>query len=431
MLGCISKVRKHSLADKAGIQAGEKLCSVNGCAVRDIIDLSFLTTDDLVELEIENHDGQKRLLQIAKHPDEDLGLEFESAVFDKVRTCYNNCIFCFVDQMIPGMRPSLYVRDDDYRLSFLYGNFITLTNMNDADFDRIIKTHLSPLYISVHATDPQVRCQMMHNRFAGEIMDKMQRLLDAGIQIHTQIVCCPGYNDGAVLQKTFEDLYALHPGILTMAVVPVGLTKHRAHLHPMRTFTPDEAAQVVENVTAWQQQCREETGKSFVYLGDEFYLLAGKELPPSDYYDGFPQLENGIGLTRNFLNEWEQALQHLQSAQGTEPAVIPVGESAYKVLQPLLDAFNAQYKTDHRFLSVKNKFFGGHVNVTGLLTGSDILPEVKNCQRVILPAVVLNQDNLFLDDMALAQFKKDLNGKVEIAANAGELLHLLTVPKEG
>lgn len=431
MLGCISKVRKHSLADKAGIQAGEKLYSVNGCAVRDIIDLSFLTTDDLVELEIENHDGQKRLLQIAKYPDEDLGLEFESAVFDKVRTCYNNCIFCFVDQMIPGMRPSLYVRDDDYRLSFLYGNFITLTNMNDADFDRIIKTHLSPLYISVHATDPQVRCQMMHNRFAGEIMDKMQRLLDAGIQIHTQIVCCPGYNDGAVLQKTFEDLYALHPGILTMAVVPVGLTKHRAHLHPMRTFTPDEAAQVVENVTAWQQQCREETGKSFVYLGDEFYLLAGKELPPSDYYDGFPQLENGIGLTRNFLNEWEQALQHLQSAQGTEPAVIPVGESAYKVLQPLLDAFNAQYKTEHRFLSVKNKFFGGHVNVTGLLTGSDILPEVKNCQRVILPAVVLNQDNLFLDDMALAQFKKDLNGKVEIAANAGELLHLLTVPKEG
>ena len=431
MLGCISKVRKHSLADKAGIQAGEKLCSVNGCAVRDIIDLSFLTTDDLVELEIENHDGQKRLLQIAKYPDEDLGLEFESAVFDKVRTCYNNCIFCFVDQMIPGMRPSLYVRDDDYRLSFLYGNFITLTNMNDADFDRIIKTHLSPLYISVHATDPQVRCQMMHNRFAGEIMDKIQRLLDAGIQIHTQIVCCPGYNDGAVLQKTFEDLYALHPGILTMAVVPVGLTKHRAHLHPMRTFTPDEAAQVVENVTDWQQQCREETGKSFVYLGDEFYLLAGKELPPSDYYDGFPQLENGIGLTRNFLNEWEQALQHLQYAQGTEPAVIPVGESAYKVLQPLLDAFNAQYKTEHRFLSVKNKFFGGHVNVTGLLTGSDILPEVKNCQRVILPAVVLNQDNLFLDDMALAQFKKDLNGKVEIAANAGELLHLLTVPKEG
>lgn len=431
MLGCISKVRKHSLADKAGIQAGEKLCSVNGCAVRDIIELSFLTTDDLVELEIENHDGQKRLLQIAKYPDEDLGLEFESAVFDKVRTCYNNCIFCFVDQMIPGMRPSLYVRDDDYRLSFLYGNFITLTNMNDADFDRIIKTHLSPLYISVHATDPQVRCQMMHNRFAGEIMDKMQRLLDAGIQIHTQIVCCPGYNDGAVLQKTFEDLYALHPGILTMAVVPVGLTKHRAHLHPMRTFTPDEAAQVVENVTAWQQQCREETGKSFVYLGDEFYLLAGKELPPSDYYDGFPQLENGIGLTRNFLNEWEQALQHLQYAQGTEPAVIPVGESAYKVLQPLLDAFNAQYKTEHRFLSVKNKFFGGHVNVTGLLTGSDILPEVKNRQRVILPAVVLNQDNLFLDDMALAQFKKDLNGKVEIAANAGELLHLLTVPKEG
>lgn len=431
MLGCISNVRRHSLAEKAGIQPGEKLCSVNGCNVQDIIDLSFLTSDEVVELEIENAAGAKRLVQIEKYPDEDLGLEFESAVFDKVRTCYNNCIFCFVDQMIPGMRPGLYVRDDDYRLSFLYGNFITLTNMRDEDFDRIIRTHLSPLYISVHATDPDVRCKMMNNRFAGQLMEKINRLLEAGIQIHTQIVCCPGYNDGEVLKRTFADLYALHPGVLTMAVVPVGLTKHREHLHPMRTFTPQEAAEIVDAVSGWQKQCREETGKSFVYLGDEFYLLAGKELPPSEYYDGFPQLENGIGLTRNFLNEWEAALKTLQYADGAEQAVIPVGESAFRVLQPMMEAFNSQYGTKHSFVSVKNLFFGGHVNVTGLLTGGDILAAVKDSERLILPGVVLNNDNLFLDDMSLDDFKRSFQGKVEIAKDAGELLRLLTVPREG
>lgn len=431
MLGCISNVRRHSLAEKAGIQPGEKLCSVNGCNVQDIIDLSFLTSDEVVELEIENAAGAKRLVQIEKYPDEDLGLEFESAVFDKVRTCYNNCIFCFVDQMIPGMRPGLYVRDDDYRLSFLYGNFITLTNMRDEDFDRIIRTHLSPLYISVHATDPDVRCKMMNNRFAGQLMEKINRLLEAGIQIHTQIVCCPGYNDGEVLKRTFADLYALHPGVLTMAVVPVGLTKHREHLHPMRTFTPQEAAEIVDAVSGWQKQCREETGKSFVYLGDEFYLLAGKELPPSEYYDGFPQLENGIGLARNFLNEWKTALKTLQYAYGAEQAVIPVGESAFRVLQPMMEAFNRQYGTKHSFVSVKNLFFGGHVNVTGLLTGGDILAAVKDCERLILPGVVLNNDNLFLDDMSLDDFKRSFQGKVEIAKDAGELLRLLTVPREG
>lgn len=431
MLGCISNVRRHSLADKAGIQPGEKLCSVNGCNVQDIIDLSFLTSDEVVELEIKNAAGAKRLIKIEKYPDEDLGLEFESAVFDKVRTCYNNCIFCFVDQMIPGMRPGLYVRDDDYRLSFLYGNFITLTNMRDEDFDRIIRTHLSPLYISVHATDPDVRCKMMNNRFAGQLMEKINRLLEAGIQIHTQIVCCPGYNDGEVLKRTFADLYALHPGVLTMAVVPVGLTKHREHLHPMRTFTPQKAAEIVDAVSGWQKQCREETGKSFVYLGDEFYLLAGKELPSSEYYDGFPQLENGIGLTRNFLNEWETALKTLQYADGAEQAVIPVGESAFRVLQPMMEAFNRQYGTKHSFVSVKNLFFGGHVNVTGLLTGGDILAAVKDSERLILPGVVLNNDNLFLDDMSLDGFKRSFQGKVEIAKDAGELLRLLTVPREG
>lgn len=425
MIGLISGVRKHSLAEEAGIKAGEKLCEIDGVQVKDIIELSFYTTDDQVDLLIEAEDGARRHVVIEKYPDEDLGLEFESAVFDKVKTCYNKCIFCFVDQMIPGMRPGLYVRDDDYRLSFLYGNFITLTNMKDEDFERIISTHMTPLYVSVHATDPQVRCQMMNNRFAGELMTKLERLLEAGIQVHTQIVCCPGYNDGEVLAKTFTDLYARHPGVLTMAVVPVGLTKNRDHLHELRTFTKDEAAAVVEQVTAWQERCRQETGKSFVYLGDEFYLLADKELPPGEWYDGFPQLENGIGLTRSFLDEWADVISKLHNPKGRPDAIIPIGEGAYKVLKPLMDELNRTLETEHQFVPVANKFFGGRVNVTGLLTGGDILSYAEEGKRIILPAVVLNKDSLFLDDMSLEEFKKSCPAKVEIAENARELLHYL------
>ena len=425
MIGFISGVRKHSLADEAGIKAGEKLCEIDGVQVKDIIELSFYTTDDQVDLLIEAEDGTRRNVVIEKYPDEDLGLEFESAVFDKVKTCYNKCIFCFVDQMIPGMRPGLYVRDDDYRLSFLYGNFITLTNMKDEDFERIISTHMTPLYVSVHATDPQVRCKMMNNRFAGELMTKLERLLEAGIQVHTQIVCCPGYNDGEVLAKTFSDLYARHPGVLTMAVVPVGLTKNRDHLHELRTFTKEEAAAIVEQVTAWQERCRQETGKSFVYLGDEFYLLADKELPPGEWYDGFPQLENGIGLTRSFLDEWADVISRLHNLKGRPDAIIPIGEGAYKVLKPLMDELNRTLGTEHQFVPVANKFFGGRVNVTGLLTGGDILKAAVNGKRVILPAVVLNKDSLFLDDMSLEEFKKACPAKVEIAENAKGLLHYL------
>ncbi len=424
MFGIISGVRKNSLAEQAGITAGDKLLAVDGVQVKDIIELSFYTSDYEVNLELENAQGERRQVHIEKYPDEDLGLEFAAAVFDKVSTCYNKCIFCFVDQMIPGMRPGLYVRDDDYRLSFLYGNFITLTNMQDADFERIISTHMTPLYVSVHATAPAVRCRMMHNRFAGELMPKLERLFAAGIEVHTQIVCCPGYNDGAVLAKSFADLYALHPHVLTMAVVPVGLTKNREHLHPLRTFTKEEAAALVEQVTRWQKKCRAETGKSFIYLGDEFYLLAEKELPPVAWYDGFPQLENGIGLTRCFLEEWQEALAQMQGFKPAAPAVIPVGESAYKILQPLLDKLNKKFAAQHRFVPVPNKFFGGKVNVTGLLTAGDILDAVQGA-RCILPAVVLNSDKLFLDDVSLADFKRQYAGKVEIAKNAQELLHLL------
>ena len=316
MQGLISSVKRGSLADAAGIKAGESLIAVNGSSVRDIIDLSFLLADEEVELTLLDAAGNERKVQITKNIDEDLGLEFESAVFDRVTTCYNKCVFCFVDQMIPGMRKGLYVRDDDYRLSFLYGNFITFTNMKDEDFDRIIKTHMSPLYVSVHATDPEVRCAMMKNRFAGELMDKLHRLFEAGITVHTQIVCCPGYNDGEVLKRTYADLRALAPNVETMAVVP-----------------------------------------------------AGKPRPEAEWYDGFPQLENGIGLSRNFLEEWQEAGK-IAPVKGSTNSVIPVGTSAYKVLQPLIEEFNAKTGMQHKLLAVENEFFGNTVNVTGLLCGS-------------------------------------------------------------
>ena len=425
MKGLISKVKKYSAAAEAGITKGEYLCLVNGEALQDILDVSFATAMDKLELTVEGLDGKVRKVNIDKDPDEDLGMEFETAVFDGVRCCQNHCLFCFVDQMIPGMRKQLYVRDDDYRLSFLYGNFITLTNMDAADFEYILQRHLSPLYISVHTTNPALRSSMMRNETAKDLLPRLQSLLDAGIEVHAQVVCCPDYNDGAELERTYQDLRALAPKLATMAVVPVGLTKNREHLPALRTFTQKEAKVLVETVTDWQRECRASLGKSFIYLGDEFYLLAGLPLPPEDWYDGFPQLENGIGLSRNFLCEWERAVRQIKP-EVTPTYLIPVGESAAKILYPLLNDFNKQYGTRHQLLPVLNKFFGPLVNVTGLLTGGDILDTLPETGHVLLPAVVLNQDQLFLDDMTLAEFKNQVQRPVKLIHSGAELYQVLT-----
>ena len=369
--GKISSVRKHSAAEAAGIIAGESLCAINGMPLRDILDVSFAAADYEPVLSIRGTDGALREVTVSKEIDEELGLSFESAVFDKVRLCHNHCVFCFVDRMIPGLRKGLYVRDDDYRLSFLYGNFVTLTNLTEEDFDRIIRNHMSPLYVSVHATDPKVRQAMI--------------------------------------------------------VVPVGITKNKKGLPDLQLFTRENALPVVETVTQWQEECRRRLGRSFIYLGDEFYILAGKEMPPVTWYDGFPQLENGIGLTQNFLAEWETAMQrsreHLQPAH--KNYVIPVGVSAATLLQPAMEEFNARYHTNHIFLPVTNDFFGHSINVTGLLTGTDILAQIPENTPVILPSVVLNQDNLFLDDMSLAEFIRKSGREVKIAQGAAELYNLL------
>ena len=428
MKGLISAVRRNTIAEELGIKPGEKLIAVNGTSPTDIIELSYLVAEEKIDLSIESQDGELRHVIVEKQPDEDLGIEFDSAVFDGVRYCHNKCVFCFVDQMIPGMRNTLYDRDDDFRLSFLYGNFLTLTNMKECDYERIIKTHMSPLYVSIHATDSEVRRNMMKNKNAGNILDDLQRLIDKGITIHTQVVLCPGFNDGEILEKTFKDLVALAPMVETMAVVPVGLTKNREGLPEVRLFTSIECQNIILQVEKWQNECREKFGKSFIYLGDEFYINAGINLPAAERYDGFPQIENGIGLSRNFLDEWENSSVAPAGCDRIENALVPVGESAYKLLKPLFDDYNNKYKTGHTLVAVTNHFFGKTINVTGLLTASDILSAVSgfaDFNRIILPQVVLNKDLLFLDDISLADFKKLYKGKVECAQNAKELKQLL------
>ena len=428
MKGLISAVRRNTIAEELGIKPGEKLIAVNGTSPTDIIELSYLVAEEKIDLSIESQDGELRHVIVEKQPDEDLGIEFDSAVFDGVRYCHNKCVFCFVDQMIPGMRNTLYDRDDDFRLSFLYGNFLTLTNMKECDYERIIKTHMSPLYVSIHATDSDVRRNMMKNKNAGNILDDLQRLIDNGITIHTQVVLCPGFNDGEILEKTFKDLVALAPMVETMAVVPVGLTKNREGLPEVRLFTSIECQNIILQVEKWQNECREKFGKSFIYLGDEFYINAGINLPAAERYDGFPQIENGIGLSRNFLDEWANSSAAPAGCDRIENALVPVGESAYKLLKPLFDDYNNKYKTGHTLVAVTNHFFGKTINVTGLLTASDILSAVSgfaDFNRIILPQVVLNKDLLFLDDISLADFKKLYKGKVECAQNAKELKQLL------
>ena len=430
MSSLIAAVKPDSLGAIAGIKNGEKLCAVNGIVPKDIIELSFMLAENEVELSIEDIQGNTRKVNINKKLDEDLGFEFESAVFDEIWCCHNKCTFCFVDQMLPDLRQSLYVRDDDYRLSFLYGNFITLTNMDDCDYERIIRTHMSPLYVSVHATDSLVRKGMMNNKFAGDILKNIQRLTDAGIEIHTQVVLCPGFNDGAVLEKTFRDLLAFYPMVKTLAVVPVGLSKNRNHLTPLRLFTSQEAANIIASVEKWQKECRAQFNKSFIYLGDEFYVNARVELPLAEYYDGFPQIENGIGLSRNFIEEWKQIKSKVQEECRGKKAVIPVGESAALILEPLLAEFNDKYGTKHSLLPVVNVFFGDSINVTGLLTGGDIIATLKTKgllhEHIILPEKVLNSDKLFLDEMSLEEFKKQCYGQVSVAKTAMDLNKLLS-----
>lgn len=429
-VGVIAAVTKGSLADQLGLAPGDRVRRINGQKMQDIIDFSFALAGENVELEVEKANGEIVHFSVEKDYDDGLGVTFENAVFDGIRRCANRCMFCFVDQMPPGLRESLYIKDDDYRLSFLFGNFITLTNFGPQDLARVTRLHLSPLYISVHTTDGVLRREMMGNAKAGEIMAQLRQLAKHGIDMHTQVVLCPGVNDGARLDKTIGDLRSLWPHVRSVAVVPVGLTRYRDACPPLTAFSVAGAAAVLEQVSRWQERCLRDIGSRFVFLADEFYLQTGREIPEYDAYEGFPQWENGVGLVRTFLQEWETGIPASQ-AEYSQPLRLTVvcGKSAAPILTPLVAALAVKNLTV-QVLAVDNHFFGPLVTVTGLLTGQDIIKAVAATDTgdgLILPGVALRRgDNVFLDGLTPDDVARTLGRTVRVAYGAADLRQLLT-----
>lgn len=428
--GIISAIHQGSLAEELELVPGDKIISINEQELTDIIDLSFALADEEIEMLVEHTNGEQEIIAFEKDIDEELGAEFESAVFGKIRQCANNCYFCFVDQVAPNMRDSLYIKDDDYRLSFLYGNFVTMTNMGPRDLERIHRLHLSPLYISVHTTNPKLRGEMLRTKRGELIMEQLAKLNEADVEYHTQVVLCPGLNDGTELDRTIQDIISMQPYAKTLGIVPVGLTKFRGNCYPLKTFDADGAKKVIEQVRHWQEKMRKQTGKNFIYLSDEFYLLAGVPLPKAEEYDGFPQLDNGIGLTRNFIEQWKETKINRDNYQKPLKLDIICGKSAGKVIKNLVDELNID-NLNANVLALENEFFGHEVTVTGLLTGQDIIKNLKqnkaNRDGIIIPSCALREgEDIFLDDYTLEDIKKAFpDEEVKVASDAIMLKNLL------
>ena len=406
----ISGVERGSLAATAGIAPGDRLVRVNGKQPRDLLDYRFLCARDRVLLEVER-DAERRRVRLAKHPDQDLGLGFADSLFEPVRRCRNRCRFCFVDQLPAGLRRSLYLKDDDYRLSFLHGNFVTLTNLRREDWARLRRQRLSPLYVSVHATDGAARAALMGNPRAARIMEDLSRLLAAGITVHAQVVLCPGINDGAVLERTVKDLSALWPGVASVALVPVAATERAAEgLHP---WSPLRAAALIRWAAGRQREFLERFGDAFIHLADEFYLGSGRGFPPLAWYGEFPHLENGVGLVPKLRRDFRRVKP---APQEVVPSLVITGELAAPVLRKLLGDLPGV-----EVLAVENRLFGTGVNVAGLLGGREVaraLAGVSADRRVILPASALREGR-FLDEVTAEDLAGVRSGPVVVAAPTG------------
>ncbi len=411
----ITAVDQDSIAEELGIQSGDCLLTINGETIEDIIDYESLTANDRVILLLESKDGKEYEADVEKDPYEALGLNFETSLMSKLRPCKNHCIFCFIDQLPKGGRETLHVKDDDWRLSLIMGNYITLTNVDEEEFARIIKRRVSPLYISVHATDGEVRKRMMNNPTADKIMPRLKAIKEAGLLFDAQIVLCPEVNDGAVLEKTLNDLYSLRPAARSVAVVPVGLTKFRDKLFPLRCINKDEAAMAIELIESIAEKSRLSSGESFVYASDELYILAGRELPKSSYYDDFPQLENGVGLLRNFEDGFIDALStkktfsqsiSFDSASGVSAA--PFMQRLFKRLEP--------YGINITVHPIINRYFGEDVTVSGLITGGDLLSQLSgelHSKTLLLPRTMMRErDTTFLDGMTLEDIQAALGAQI-------------------
>jgi len=421
----ITAVVEGSPAFKNGLRPGDTLLSINNEELIDQIDYQALSSKRHLVLHVRKQDGRDWHVELIKGAGVPLGLSFGESMITRPRICKNKCVFCFIDQMPPACRKTLYVKDDDWRMSLMMGNFITLTNVDDDEFSRILKRKVSPLYISVHVTDPDIRVQMMRNPHAGKIMDRLQALKEHNIKFHCQIVLCPGINDGEVLERTLNDLTALSPCALSAALVPVGLTRYREHLAKLDTYKKDTAEKVLAICEKWQRKCLSTLGTRFVFPADEMLCIAGRDIPEEDYYEGYPQIENGVGLMRKFLTSLIKAHQDNNRTAKERRVLIPCGTSIAPYMRKWLDDY-APKGVSITVTPIENRFFGETVTVTGLLTGKDILDQIDASQadEILLCAVTLRAEgDLFLDDMSIESFKSSLPIPVRIVQNSGDALH--------
>ncbi len=421
----IKSIEPGSIAEELGIEKGDILLSINDQEVEDVFDYHFYVNDEQLVLTIEKPDGEEWELEIEKDYEEDLGIEFEQGLMDEYRSCRNKCIFCFIDQMPGGMRDTLYFKDDDSRLSFLQGNYVTLTNMSDHDIDRIIRYHLEPINISFHTTNPELRCQMLHNRFAGEALRKVDRLYEAGIEMNGQIVLCRGINDGEELERSIRDLAGYLPYLQSVSVVPVGLTRYRDGLYPLEPFTPEDARKVLEVVRRWQDELYEKWGTHFIHAGDEWYLLAGEDMPPQERYDGYLQLENGVGMMRLLEDEFREAFEKLPGDEMPREVSVATGKLAYPLICSMAEKLKSRYPgTVIHTYQIENRFFGERITVAGLVTGQDLKEQLsgkKLGKALLLPCNMFrSQEEVFLDDMTLDELKDALQSEIDIVKSSGQ-----------
>ena len=414
----ITKVLPDSIAAEIGFEPGDRLVAINGNQPRDLIDYQFLCADEVLELEILDAAGIAHQIEIEKDYDEDLGLEFDTALFDGLIQCNNRCPFCFIDQQPPGKRQSLYLKDDDYRLSFLYGSYLTLTNLTSREWERISRLRLSPLYVSVHATEPEVRIHLLKNPRAGEILHQLKWFQERRLQIHAQVVVCPGINDGVHLERTLLDLASFHngevPAVASVAVVPVGLTRFRPTVDELIPVSPEKAQEVISQVQTLQDKFRFSLKSTFAWLADEWFLIAGEELPPESHYEDYPQIDNGVGSIRSFLKQFSDAAQHLpQRVSPPRKFTWVVGNAVEKAFAPILHALNSVEGLEVNMSALCSDYWGQTITVTGLLTGEDLLQKLRGRDLgdgILLPAVMLKYgDSCFLDDMTVEELAVQLN----------------------
>ena len=420
----IASVDPHSPARKAGVRPGEKLTHINGHPIVDVLDYKFYAYDPRLELTLTDPEGNSRTLRLRKEEGEDLGLNFETYLMDKARSCANKCIFCFVDQMPPGMRDTLYFKDDDARLSFLMGNYMTLTNLSRREIQRIMDLRISPINISVHATDPELRSAMLKNPRAGECLEVMKQFAQAGIEMNCQIVACPGVNDGPALERTLDDLSGLYPAVTSVAVVPVGVTKFREGLCRIEPYTREQAAALLDQVEQFAAAFLEKQGTSLAWCSDEFYLIAGRPLPEKAYYEDMDQLENGVGMLRLLLQQAELALED-EGQTEVAPFSVATGLSAAPFVQEIVDKIREKCGNIKGMVyPIVNRFFGETITVSGLITGTDLIEQLRGRElgkRLLIPDNMLRAgERVFLDDVTVEQLEEALGvAVIPVPADSG------------